>query len=72
MSFVFKKSSSAQRLVSAFRDFDAEKSVGLKSRMTSGDQFELHKIIISKSDRTLLVVKRSEIEDAEDFDFSLQ
>lgn len=72
VSFVFKKSSSAQRLVSAFRDFDAEKSVGLKSGMASGDQFELHKIIISTSDRTLLVMKRADIQDAEDFDFSLQ
>lgn len=72
VSFIFKKSSSAQRLVSAFRDFDAEKSVKLKSGMASGDDFELHKVIISKADRTLLVIKRSDIENAEDFDFSLQ
>jgi hypothetical protein len=72
VSFVFKKSSSAQRLVSAFRDFDSEKSVGLKTGMASGDQFELHKIIISTSDRSLLVMKRNEIDDAESFDFILK
>jgi hypothetical protein len=72
VSFVFKKSSSSQRLVSAFRDFDAEKSVKLKSGMVSGDQFELHKIIISTPDRTLLVVKRSEIDGVESFDFVLK
>lgn len=72
VSFIFKKSSSAQRIVSAFRDFEAEKSVKLKSGMSSGDQFELHKIIISKADRTLLVMKRDDIEGAESFDFTLQ
>lgn len=72
VSYIFKKTTNAQRLVSAFRDFDAEKSVKLKSGMLEGDEFELHKIIISTSDRTLMVVKRSEIEDAESFDFVLQ
>jgi hypothetical protein len=72
VSFIFKKDTSAQRLVSAFRDFDAEKTIKLKSGMASGDQFELHKIIISKPDRTLLVMKRNEIEDAESFDFVLK
>lgn len=72
VSFVFKKQSSAQRLVSAFRDFDDEKSIKLKLGMNSGDQFELHKIIISKADRTLLVMKRSDIEDAESYDFVLK
>lgn len=38
----------------------------------SGDQFQLHKIIISKADRTLLVMKRSDIEDAESYDFVLK
>jgi hypothetical protein len=72
VSFIFKKNSSAQRLVSAFRDFEAEKSVKLKSGMVSGNEFELHKIIISTPDRALLVMKRDEIEDAESFDFILQ
>jgi hypothetical protein len=72
VSFIFKKSSNAQRIVSSFRDFEAEKSVNLKSGMVSGDDFELHKIIISKADRTLLVMKRDDIEDAQEFDFTLQ
>lgn len=72
VSFIFKKVSSAQRLVSSFRDFDAEKSVKLKSGMLSGDEFQLHKLIISTPNRSLLVLKRSDIESAESFDFVLQ
>jgi len=72
VSFIFKKKNSAQRLVSAFRDFDAEKSVRLKSGMAPGEEFELHKLIISTPDRTLLVMKREEIDSAESFDFVLQ
>lgn len=71
VSFIFKKSESAQRLVSSFRDFDAEKTVKLKSGMESGDLFELHKIIISKADRTLLVIKRNEVSNADSYDFML-
>lgn len=71
VSYIFKKKESAQRLVSAFRDFEAEKSVKLKSGMLSSDEFELHKIIISTPDRTLLVMKRNEIQNASSFDFVL-
>jgi len=72
VSFIFKKEASAQRLVSAFRDFEAEKTVKLKNGMNSSDSFELHKIIISTIDRTLLVMKRDEIENASEFDFILK
>ena len=72
VSYIFKKTTNAQRIVSAFRDFDAEKSVKLKSGMVEGDEFELHKIIISTSDRTLMVIKRDEISGADSFDFVLQ
>jgi hypothetical protein len=71
VAFIYKKQGSSKRLVSAFRDFDAEKSMKLRPGMLTGDVFELHKIIISKADRTLLVVKRPEIEDASSFDFTL-
>lgn len=71
VAFIYKKQGSSQRLVSAFRDFDAEKQMKLKAGMMTGDVFELHKIIISKADRTLLVVKRSEVEGASSYDFTL-
>lgn len=71
VTFVYKKQGSSQRLVSAFKNFDAEKQMKLKAGMAAGDVFELHKIVISKVDRTLLVVKRSEIEDASSYDFSI-
>lgn len=67
-----KKDGSSARLVSASRNLAVSKNMKLKSGMVSGDQFQLHKIIISKADRTLLVMKRSDIEDAESYDFVLK
>jgi hypothetical protein len=71
VAFIFKKQGSSKRLVGAFRSFDGEKSMKLRSGMLTGDVFELHKIIISKADRTLMVVKRAEIDDASSYDFTL-
>jgi len=71
VAFIYKKQGSSKRLVSAFRNFDGEKSMKLRPGMLTGDVFELHKIIISKADRTLMVVKRSEIESASSYDFTL-
>jgi hypothetical protein len=72
VSCIFKKAGSSQRIVTSFRDFSAQKLGKLKSGMSGGDSFELRKIIISKSDRTLLVLNRSDIADASDSDFSLK
>lgn len=72
VSYVYKKIGSSQRLVSAFKDIAAEKSVKLKSGMQSGDLFQLHKIILSNSDRTLLVIPRSQIDGASGYDFTLK
>lgn len=72
VTFVFKKVNSSQRLVSSFRNFSEEKALNLRPGMVSGDQFQLTKIIISKDDRTMLVMKRSEIANAETYDFVLK
>ena len=69
---VYKHKDSSKRLVSAFRDFSAEKQMKLKSNMVSGEEYQLHKIIIAKADRSMLVLKRSEISDASSFDFVLK
>jgi len=69
---VFKKTGSSKRLVSSSRNLDNPKSVKLKSGMVSGDEFQLHRIIISKPDRSSLVLKREEIDNAESFDFILK
>lgn len=71
VTFVYKKQNSSKRLVASFRDFDAQKSMKLRSGMLTGDVFQLHKVIISKSNRSILTVKRSEIEGASSFDFVL-
>lgn len=72
VSYVFKHKNSSRRIVSTFKgSFDSTRDVKRKANMISGDQFELVKIIIAKADRTLLVLKRSEISDASSFDFTL-
>lgn len=72
VTYVFKHTLSSKRLVVSFDgDFNGAKSIALKSNMVSGDRFELKKIIISKPDRTLLVLKRDEIENASSMDFTL-
>lgn len=71
VSYVFKHTTSSKRLVASFTDFAEPKSVSLKSGMVSGDQYQLHKIIIATPSRTLLVIKRSDISDASSFDFTL-
>jgi hypothetical protein len=71
VGFVYKHSTSSKRLVSCFRSFDNTKKAKLKVNMKAGDSFELHKIIISKADRSFLVLNRSEISGASGFDFSL-
>ena len=71
VSYVFKHNSSSRRLVSSFKSFDSAKKTKLKTNMKIGDVFQIHKIIISKSDRTFLVISRSEISGASGFDFSL-
>ncbi len=72
VSCIFKKTNSAQRIVMSFRDFSAQKLGKLKAGMVGGDNFQLHKIIISKSDRSLLVLNRVDIAEASDNDFSLK
>ena len=71
VNFVYKHTTSSRRLVSSFKSFGSSKKTKLKANMKSGDNFELHKIIISKSDKSFLVLKRSEISGASGFDFSL-
>ena len=71
VNFVYKHATSSRRLVSSFRSFSGSKKTKLKANMKVGDVFELHKIIISKADRNFLVLKRSDISGASDFDFSL-
>lgn len=72
VSYVYKKVGSAQRLVSAFKNVAAEKSVKLKAGMQSGDSFQLHKIIISDSNRNLLVLPRAQVDGASGYDFNLK
>ena len=59
-------------MTSGFKgDFEGTNQMKLKSGL-SGEVFQLHKFIISKADRTLKVVKRSEITGASSFDITLK
>jgi hypothetical protein len=72
VSVIYKHDGSAKRLTQGFRDFSAEKGMKLKPGMQSGEKYELKRMIIRKSDRTMMVVDRSEISDASSFDFTLK
>jgi len=72
VTFIFQKQGSSKRLVCSFRDFMAQKNMKLRVGMLTGDVFQLHKVVISKADRTLLVIKRSEIDSASSYDITLK
>lgn len=72
VTYVFKKAGSSQRLVSHFKNFDEQRQMKLRPGMQGGERFELHKVIVSKGvDRQLLVMKRDEVPNASQFDFTL-
>jgi hypothetical protein len=71
VSFVYRKQGGTQRFVSSFRSFDVQKASNLRAGMVAGDVFELQKIIVTKIDRTMLVVKRSEISLPSGYDFTV-
>jgi hypothetical protein len=72
VSVIYKHDGSAKRLTQGFRDFSAQKAMKLKPGMQSGEKYELKRMIIRKSDRTMKIVERSEISDASSFDFTLK
>jgi hypothetical protein len=72
VSCIYKKVGSSQRIIASFKSFSGSKKPKIKSGMGSGDQFELHKIIISKEDKTMVVLKRNQIDEASDSDFTLK
>lgn len=71
VTYVFKQVGGSKRLTCTFKDPTASIKMKLRLGVLSGMQFELHKVIIAKSDRSLLVVKRSEIDGASAMDIVL-
>lgn len=69
---VFKHDSSNRRLYTVLRDFSAHELMSLKPQMMGGDKFEINKLLISKADRSHLVVRRSEIPSFINYDFTLK
>lgn len=70
-TYVFKRQGGSARLVATHKDLSAPKQMRLKPGMLTGQRFELHKIIVARPGRQLLVMKRSEIPEAESYDFTL-
>lgn len=71
VSFVFKHTTSNKRFVPSFKSFSGTKNLRIRNGMAVDDQFELKKIIISKSDRSHLVIKTNEIPSVAGYQFSL-
>lgn len=73
VSYIFKHKTSAKRMIATFRSFDMNKTDEMPLRGgQSGDQYELHKIILCAANRTILSVKRSEISDPSLSDYTLK
>jgi hypothetical protein len=68
---IFKHDSSSKKLVVGIKSFDQDKPMKLKNGQ-SGEKYELKKIILSDSNKNLLVLKRDEIPSAASFDFTLK
>lgn len=73
VTYVYKKVGSSARLFSTFKNFDEIRSMKLRTGMSSGDQFQIHRIIICKigANRELKVLKRDQIDNAANYDFAL-
>ena len=73
VTYVYKKVGSSARLFSTFKNFDEIRSMKLRAGMSSGDQFQIHRIIICKigANRELKVLKRDQIDNAANYDFAL-
>ena len=69
---VFKHDSSNRRLYTVLRDLNQHRLMSLKPQMIGGDKFEISQVLISKADRSHLVVKRSEIPSYANYDFTLK
>lgn len=71
VSYIYKHDSSSKRFCAGFSNLAEIKPIKLRAGMMSGQKYQLVKMIVSKLDRSLLVIKRSEIQDAESYDFVL-
>lgn len=70
VSCIYKKPAESKRMFSSSKDLSAARSMKLRGAIAA-EQFQLVKIIISKADRTLLVLNRSEIPDVSGMDITV-
>jgi len=71
VSFIFKHTASAKRLVATFKDFSGQAKLKLKGGMQTGDEYQLLKIIVADESRNLVVEKRATITNAATYDLTL-
>lgn len=71
VGFIFKHTASSKRLYVGIKNQLTSKAMLLRSGLSS-ESYELDKVILSTSDRTLLAVQRNEIEDVENYDITLK
>lgn len=72
VSYIFKHTASAKRIVASFKDFTLGAKVNIKLKgALSGEKYELIKMIIKDSSRNLLVLNRTEIDNASSMDITI-
>lgn len=70
VGLVYKHNSSSKRMTSGFKVFTGTKPMKLGGGLP-GETYQIHRIIISKPDKSLMVVERSQINNASGMDFTL-
>jgi hypothetical protein len=71
VGYIFKHTTSSKRLYVGIKNQLTSKLMKVRQGL-SGEIYELDKVILSTSDRTLLAVQRSEIEDVSNYDITLK
>lgn len=71
VGYIFKHTASSKRLYVGIKNQLTSKLMKVRQGL-SGEIYELDKVILSTSDRTLLAVQRSEIEDVSNYDITLK
>lgn len=74
VSYIYKNTSSAKRMIASFRgNYASSAASSMKLRgAVAGESYQLWKIIIRDSSRSLLTIRRSDIPDVSSLDFTVQ
>lgn len=72
VSYIYKHTASAKRLIASFKQYDASAQANIKlTNALSGESYQLIKMIIRDASRNLVVIKRANIANAAQMDITV-